>query len=360
MNNKNLFISNFLEFLINEKKFFEKQKNKFIMFFCESLKKNYPQINIESKKEEISLFYDNLFLTPYLKNGNLNHIINFLNYLKENDIKFEIINKTFLLLANQYIKYIFAESNLEKLKNFSLLIEFYAENLKTHNHIVEIDNSLPKELINIFEMQKKIYVFGVYKGVPISNPSKILQINKKEKNIKVYANNYQIVASKFQKEVYLLEPKHNLTFKGFIEKIDPFKKILTISNLENIKRSIVKRNYLRVQPKEEIKAVMRYKEKTFEGIIYDLSIKGISIISEKSDVEINNYLNIEFSLFLKEKHKFSLMGQIRSISSINNKIRYHIYFEPDSKDEILLEKYIKKREKEIIKELMFYLKTTLI
>jgi len=361
MNKKNFFINNFLNFLINEKEFFEKQKYKFIVFFCELVKKNYPQINIESKKKEIALFFDNLFITPYLKNGNFSHIINLLEYLEEKHIEFQIINKTFLLLINQYIKYIFPNSNnIEKLRNIISLIEFYSENLKTHTNLSEIDNVIPREIYKILKEQKTIQVFGVYKGVPISNPSKILDIDKKEQNIKVYANEYQIIASKFQKEIYLLEATENLTFKAFVINIDHIKKTLTLTNLEKIKRNTIKRNYIRVQPKEEIKATITYNNKSFEGIIYDLSIKGISIIAKKISIEINKYITISFSLFLEEEYTFTLMAQLRSISSYNNKIRYHVYFEPNPKEELLLEKYIKNREKEIIKELMFYLKSTFI
>jgi len=362
MENKNFFITNFLNFLTDEKKFFEKHKNRFVTFFCDLVKKHYPQTDIESQKKNIALFYDNLFLTPYLKDGNFVHITNLLNYLEQKDIEFNLINKTFLLLTNQYIKHIFPTSNIEQLKILVMLFEFYTEIL--HSHITtlnqDIDNSLPKEIYKIFKSQETIYVFGVYKGIPISNPSKILQLNRKEHSIKVYANNYQIIASKFQKEVYLLESKNNLTLKAFVENIDPVKKILTLTNLEKVKRSIVKRNYLRVQPKEEIKAFITYENQKFEGTIYDLSIKGISLISEKLPIEINSYVNINFSLLIKTEYRFSLMAQIRSISSHNDKIRYHLYFEPNKKEETLLEKYIKRREKEIIRELMFYLKSILV
>jgi len=360
MNEKNFFVSNFLNFIINEESFFKKNQNKFTKSFCELVRKLYPQCDIESEKELVSLFYENLFIKPYLKNGNFSQVIDFLHYLNEKHIEFNIINKAFLLLANKYIKYIFSTSNIQKLKTFSMLIEFYSENLKSHIEILSSENNLPKEIFNIFTSQQKIYVFGVYKGIPISHSSKILTLNQKDKSIKVHANNYQIIASKFQKDIYLLEPKKNLTLKAFVEDIDPIKKILTLSHLEKIKRSVTKRNYLRVQPKEEIKAFIIHKDKKFEGTIYDLSIKGISILTDKLPLEINEYVTIEFSLFIKERYNFHLMSQLRSISSYNDKIRYHFYFEPPKQEEILLEKYIKTREKEIIKELMFYLKSTFI
>jgi len=359
MNNQNFFITNFLNFIVEEKSFFNKNKNKFVVSILELIKKSYPQIEIP--KEELDAFYENLFLKPYLENGNFSQIINFLNSLQQKHIDFSIINKAFLFLTNQYIKYIFPSSDIEKLKRLILLLDFYVENLKSHVELINIDASLPKEIYNIFKLQKTIYVFGVYKGVPISHPSKILSINREEKSIKVNANNYQIIASKFQKEIYMLEPKKNLTLKALVKESDPIKKTLTLINLEKVKRSIAKRNYLRVQPKEDIKALIINENKSYEGIIYDISIKGISIISIKLPLEINQYSNIEFSLPIKkDTFKFSLMAQLRSISSYNNKVRYHFYFEPTKKEETLLEKYIKLREKEIIKELMFYLKSTFI
>jgi len=360
MSSKNFFLTNFLNFIKEEQSFFKKNKHKFVIFFCELTKKHYPQIDIDSYKDNIALFYENLFINPYLKDGKSIYILNFLHYLKEKHIDFEIINKVFLLLANQYIKYIFSTSNIEKLKILSLLLEFYTENLKSHLEILEQNNSIPKEIYKIFENQETIYVFGVYKGIPISHPSKILSINNEDKSIKVNANNYQIVASKFQKEIYLLEPKNNLTLKAIVEDSNPIQKTLTLTNLEKVKRSIVKRNYLRVQPKEEIKVFIidDNSSKTYEGYIYDISIKGVSVVSKKLPLEINQYVRLNFSLTVKEEYLFSLMAQLRSISSYKDKVRYHFYFEPNKKEEILLEKYIKKREKEIIRELMFYLKST--
>jgi len=358
MSNKNFFITNFLSFIIDENSFFKKNKSKFIVFFNELIKKSYPQIDLE--KEYIELFYENLFIKPYLKKGNFSHIVDFLNYLQQKHIEFEIINKTFLLLANQYIKYIFPTSSIEKLKRLTLLLEFYTENLKSHIELSDKEFSLPQEVYQIFKNQKTIYLFGVYKGIPISHNSKIINVDTKKNTIEVNSNNYQIVASKFQKEIYILEPKSNLTLKAFVEKSNPVRKTLTLMNLEKITREITKRNYIRVQPKEKIKAFIIDKNQIFEGIIYDISLKGISILSKKIPLEINQYAEIEFSLNIKEKHNFSIMAQLRSISSYQDKIRYHFYFEPDKKEEILLEKYTKKREKEIIKELMFYLKSTFI
>ena len=358
MNNSNFFKSNFLNFLVNESSFFKKNKKKFVVSFCELVKKYYPQVEIPIK--EVEIFYDNLFLEPYLKTENFSPIINFLNYLTQKHIEFEIINKTFLLLVNQYIKYIFSTSDIERLKKFTLLIDFYSENLKTHIESIHFSKNLPKEIYKIFKEQRTIYVFGVYKGVPISNPSKILSIDKDTNTIKVNANSYQIVASKFQKDIYILEPKSNLTLKAYVEDIDPIKKTLTLSGLEKVKRSIAKRNYLRVQPKEEVKAYI-VKDKKYEGIIYDISIKGISILSQKIPLDINEFVKVEFDLNIKkELYHFTFTAQLRSISSQNGKIRYHFYFEPNPKEEILLEKYIKQREKEIIRELMFYLKSTFI
>jgi len=358
MNSKNFFVTNFLNFIEKEKSFFKKNKTKFIVSLSELIKKSYPQIEIQ--KEIINRFYESLFIEPYLNKGNLSYVTEFLNYLQEKHINIEILNKTFLFLVNQYIKYIFPTSNIENLKTFVLLLDFYAENLKNRVEITNIDNSLPKEIYKIFKNRQTIYVFGVYKGIPISHPSKILAISKKEKSIKVNANNYQIIASKFQKEIYILEPKTNLTLKALVIDTDPVKKILTLVNLEKVKRSMAKRNYLRVQPKEEIKAYIINKE-VYEGIIYDISIKGISILSKKLPLEINQFINVKFTLPIKkELYEFYIMAQLRSISSYNEKIRYHFYFEPNKKEEILLEKYIKAREKEIIRELMFYLKNTFI
>ncbi len=358
LNSNVFFKEQFLEFIEEEKKFFIQYQKRFLNNFLKILEKNYPNVHLKEEDiKNINNFYTALFLNPALQTSNYQDLIIISDLLKQYEIDKTIINKLFLLMINHYIKYIFASSDIQKLKKFINLIDFYIDFLNYHFKEDNFKNKLPKKIFDFYFSKKNLYVFGVYKGVPISHNTQIISINKKENSIKIYANNYQIVAAKFQKEIYLLKPKSNTTLKAYVSDINTHQKILTLTNIQKVDRSITKRNYIRVQPKDEIKAKIEYKDKIYEGNIYDLSIKGISIISKKIPMDINDNALISFTLKSKdEKCDFNFYSSLRSISTYSdNLLKYHFYFEPIPKEESNLEKYIKQREKEIVKELIFYL-----
>jgi len=360
MNIKNLFLNKFDNFLLEEHDFFKNYKKIYLVNFLQLLKKNYPQLNIDKEiKYLISDFYDSLFLNPSFKNGKFSPLIDIKDFLLINDIDIKLLNKTFLLLINNYIKHIFPSSNLEKLKTLTLFLDFYYKFMHTHIHEIEKRNipfTFPAELEKIYYTKAHLILFGVYKGIPISNKTQIINLDEDKNSIEVKANNYQIVASKFQKDIYLLEPNTNKTFKAYVKDIVSYKKILILSNIKEIRRESLKRNYIRVQPKNTIYAHIGINQKIYTGKIYDISIKGVSIISEKElNLNINETASIKFKLPISNNFLFNFIAELRSISHFDEFYRYHFYFEPTPSEEVKLEKYISKREKEIISELTKYL-----
>ena len=354
-NAKNLFLEKFYKFLNNEKHFFAYYKKYFIVNFLQLLKKNYPQIKIKkSTKEMCSDFYEALFINPSFKTENFKPIIEIKNFLKENNINTDILNKTFLLMCNSFIKNIFPYAEMEKLKNLTILLDFYHKFLSSQINENLNSQSIPPLIIKIFNQKSNIFLFGVYKGVPLSTKTKIVSVDNAQ--ITLRANNYQLIASNFQKEIYLLDLKTNKTFKAFIKDSNFYEKTLVLSDIKEIKRTSLKRNYIRVQPKETINATISVN-KSYSATIYDISLKGISIITKNSiPIQIGETALIEFNLEINGKiEHFAFSSELRSISKYNKKYRYHFYFEPSLTEENRLEKYITKREKEIISELNEYL-----
>jgi len=360
MNSKNLFLNKFQNFLLNENTFFKNYKKIYIFNFLQLLKKTYPQITVnEDIKKTISNFYNSLFINPSFKNGNFNHLIQMKNFLIKNKIDNTLLNKTFLLITNSYIKHIFSTSDLEKLKIFILLLDFYDKfitiNLKDIKKGIS-SNTIPIILEKIYKTKSPIILFGVYKSIPISNKTKITSLNLDKNTIQVKANNYQLIASKFQKEIYLLDSKTSKTFKAYVKDIILYKKNLILTDIKEIKRNAIKRNYIRVQPKNTIYTSLQANNKIYSGKIYDLSVKGISVVCQKEiDLNINETSIIKFKLPINDNFLFNFTAELRSISHFDEFYRYHFYFEPTPKEEIKLEKYITKREKEIIFELTKYI-----
>ncbi len=351
MNKKNLFLEKFDSFLYEENEFFKKYQKNYITNFLKLIKKNYPQLTINTEiKNKISNFYSSLFLNPAFKTENFKHLIEMKDFFQENSIKSNILNKSFLLIANHYIKHIFPSSNLNKLKILTLLLDFYYNFLNVQIKEETLTFKIPEILKNLYKNKNLLFLFSVYKGIPISNKTRIISINKN--TITVNANRHQLIASKFQKEIYLVDISSNKTFKAYINDTDLSKKTLTLSNIEEIKRSALKRNNIRVQPKENIIANVIINGTKFKGKIYDLSINGISILYEKAiPANINDIALIEFKL----NKSFSFYSELKSISNYNDNYRYHFYFEPSPPEDSELSRYIAKREKEIICELNDYL-----
>jgi hypothetical protein len=358
------FENNFLTFLSQHKRFFKQNEVKFILNFLEILKKKNPKLYITTEyKNFIKELYESFFLKGSFEEFTLNNSI-VIEELKEANIDFEdIFNKLFLLLSNSFIKYIIKEKNsLHHLKKLTTLFEFYLEYLLYHlKEPVFNIRSIPKEIKEYYLNNKELSLLSVYKGIPITSTTTIRSVNEEKGTIEVKANYYQIIASKFQKEIFLLEPKTNKTFKANISRIYPEKRILELYNIEKINRKTSKRNYVRVQPHEDIVVTVTKNSQSFETKMYDISLRGTALISlSKLPLEVGDIVNISFVLDFDNIYYFNLQSEIKSISKLNNATyRYHLYFEPNSKDEKVLERYITKREKEIIKELQIFLKKEL-
>jgi hypothetical protein len=355
------FQNNFLSFLAKYEKFFKSQEVKFIINFLEILKKKNPHFHINTRhKDFIKELYEDLFVSKNFETVPTKHK-EIINELKEAEIEFEdILNKLFLILTNSFIKHILKEKNaISELKKMVSLLDFYIEYILYHiQEPTGFFTAIPKEIKDYYLNNTKLYLFNVYKGVPIVNSTTIHTLNNEKGIIEVSANYYQIVASKFQREVYLLEPKSNKTFRAFIKERYPARKVLELYNIEKINRKTPKRNYIRVQPKEDITVAVTKQNEKFETVMYDISIKGCALLSDKKlPLEVGDYVKLSFILDPDDFFFFNFEAELKSITKLNDdSYRYHFYFEPNPKEEAALERYITKREKEIIKELQTFLK----
>ncbi|EDM24504.1 PilZ domain-containing protein [Caminibacter mediatlanticus TB-2] len=359
---KNKFLeNNFLDLLEEYKDFFEKYELNFVVNTLEIIKKKNSKFNITIEHKD---FFKNLYKSFFIDKTFENFILqntNILNEIRESHINLiEILDKAFLIMANAFIKNLIKEKySIIKLKKLTSLFDFYLEYMNYHiNEPIEFILNLPKEIKEYYLSNTKLYLLSVYKGVPISHSTHIFTINEDRKTIEVTANYYQIVAAKFNKNIYLLEPKNNKTFKATISEIYPKRKILELVNIEKVKRAYPKRNYIRVEPKYDIEVKILKNKKLEIGKMYDLSLKGISVLfNKKLDFEIGDILKIKFNLEIEyEDYSFTFDAELKSITKLNeNNYRYHFYFEPNIQEEKILEKYIIKREKEIITELQTFL-----
>jgi c-di-GMP-binding flagellar brake protein YcgR len=334
-----------IEVLEKNKKFFTEYEPKFIELFLKTINKN-----ILSQKE-IKIIYQVLFLKPFiLKNKQIPIILEIEKKLNNYDISLHsLLEKIFFFITNAFIKYLLInQSSYFELKEFVNICNFYLEYFKQHK-LKYIP--LPKEIYDIFSNKEKITIYNAYKGIPLSYKTSILSINNND--IIVNASIHFIFASKFNTEIYFNQEDKNYYFVGEIKKFDIEKKTLTITNIKKIQRNLPKRKYIRVQPKEEIEVTIIGETNNIKAKLFDISLQGMAIILNNNYFEISERVETMFTLEIEnKKYLLDIFGEIRSITKIDeNTYKYHIYFEPNPKDEKILEKYIVNREKEIINEL---------
>jgi len=342
-------ISSFKPFLEENYSFFKENKVKTISTLKELILKTNK---IEEKPLEkiLNKFFDAIFL-DISNNSETFYFIANLNSINP------ILNRTFLLLANSYIKYIFKKENsIEKLMTFTKVCDFYITYLNHYKESNTTSAKLPKTILEYFSNSKPIIYFTVFKGIPISHKTYIKNVDNN--NIEVKINSHQIIAAKFQRQVYLLTPDTTKTFVANIQKINTDTKTVILDNISNIKRESIKRNFIRIQPEQKITTQIYYKNITFEGEVYDLSLRGLAVISKPLKISVSD--KVELSLKFKyslDKIDITTQAELVSITKLDkNRYKYHFYFVLHPKDEISLEKYICHREQEIINELNQYIK----
>ena len=361
------FNSDFSDFLLINGRFFKKYEKKFVVTFHEYLKK-LTNKDIDDIENKISSFYERLFIKPFMEKNiiELKKELELIYLLRRYNIDvIFILNRLFLLMSNSFIKEILKEKNsMAKLKTFALLCNFYLEYIKYHidNTIDEESLIIPQEIFELYESKTPMNLFSIYKGIPIAHKTLILNIDEESGTVEVSANKYQIVAAKFHKEIFLLQNDKEYSYRAIVAHIRPYKKHLILKNIEKKQRNAPKRNYIRIQPKEEITVTIRKDKKIITSKIYDLSLRGMCIISDKKlELEISDFIKIEFTIIYTRPYNIKTTGEIKSITKIDkNTFKYHIQFKINTTDEKILEKYITKREKEIIKELNVYIQKEFI
>jgi hypothetical protein len=354
---------NFVRFIKKNKKFFLENKNKFIEILLQLIFKSSPSIKKDQKlKEEIEEFYDLLFINPIIQKDDefdIDKVLFSINYIS-------ILNKFFLIMSNTYIKNIIKESNsIDKLFNFTKLCNFYIHYLTECKEKNNYYKTIPKEIKYLFINKKPIIYLTVFRGVPISYKTYIDKIDKNSHEITLKISSYQIVASKLQDKAYIIDPDTAKAFTASIEDVLLNTKQAILYNFVSTKRENIKRNYIRVQPKDNVKVIMKNQKYSHIGIIYDISLKGVAVINKKDDnIKVSDIFNLKFDLEVNNiSFSLDIFAKLVSITKIdndNNNYNYHFSFDLSRKEEIMLEKYIAFREKEIINELNTYLKKTIL
>ncbi len=220
-------------------------------------------------------------------------------------------------------------------------------------------NAILKYFWAIFQQQETVMLLNLFRGLPVSFPARINVISQSSIGLSIHP--YQAVCIAIEKRTYIQS-----TLLPFAVMAYPM--ALSIKNEEvvlgrlTIDNHFVRRNAMRVQPKEPIRVEIHVGQEMISGTLSDISVKGLGLfvfgayISEKMQAEKGQSILLKFKLPESGKEpaqEISIEGQLTSFvhdnSTLNN--RMGIRTVPDSQVESQLMAYIRNRRTEIMDEL---------
>lgn len=301
----------------------------------------------------IAPLFDALFLD---KNIRIESIIGDIRELLLNQERVErFLSDTFYIVLNHYIKSFYGNvGGWEKITHFASAIErfiaYIAQRLEDESLFIFED-----ALINALEMLRQdsqsITVLNTYYGVPIQYPAHIIHTDTQHVIIQVHP--LQETAALLQNGIYLL--KNGQFINDVYASVNPIilkgERFLELSRFDQLKTSLFHRQSIRVHPHEPYTFTIIHPSLTLETQAYDISIGGIAVTS-KNFYSLSPFIDV-ILLFPSEimGQTCEVQGQLVFKSAYEGGYKYHFKITPMLQQEAELNKYIAKREQEIIKQL---------
>ncbi|MDD5717431.1 MAG: PilZ domain-containing protein [Sulfuricurvum sp.] len=332
--------------------------NAFRPIFIKAAWKAYTEI--ESKPVTQSRFLKligSLFDTFFSDNTKeLEKNVHDIRKLLVDQIKIErFLSDTFYIVMNYYIKSFYGSvGGWEKIVAFSTAIErfiaYSASHLGNESFFI-FEDALINTLENLRQRSEAIMVLNTYYGVPVQYPAHIIHTDSKSVVIKVHP--LQEKAAILQSGIYIL--KNGQLINDVYASVSPTyingERYLELSRFDQLKTSLYHRQSIRVHPHEPYTLIVTHPSLTIRSLTYDISIGGIALTSLQP-IELPIPSNVKL-LFPAE-----IMGSTRDVhgrlvyqSTYEGGYKYHFKITPSLHQEKNLEKYIARREQEIIKQL---------
>ncbi len=281
-------------------------------------------------------------------------IINKMNHKIYNLFDFEIknigitvnsINDTYKKVVDRVDKYFVMSKLSSKKKVFYGTVDFdYYDTMQPL-----------KVLKNIFNKNSNISINNIYKGIPITEKSRvngfndgIIQVNIKSEKIHFYQN---------EKFTFI---QHDLIpdiIKADILKIDKHKFIMVLGNLQFLQSSPIERSSVRIEPTKKIHTLLVYgHKKLVEGFITSISEDSISFEIPTNQIDnmarknlFHKELTIKFQLINKKKILSTLKLKAYIFSIVNNQIIVNL--SPNTAEKTKIRDYISTQQNELLSTL---------
>ncbi len=211
-------------------------------------------------------------------------------------------------------------------------------------------------LANIMAGRLPLKLMNIYKGLPISTPTKILKME--EDKIIVTAEKIQKFVMESEKETVLQSPHLPSDLHADVHFVDASRPLAILKHLRTMKTSVNNRKHTRVTVTSRLPITLKLGKSHYTGYVYDISINSIAILFNLDKFEENELkgrqAEVSFKLPWENEEGFVNITVRADILFNRNEKEFHkvvVLLEPDDICESYIFDYIYKRQKELIKEL---------
>jgi hypothetical protein len=218
-------------------------------------------------------------------------------------------------------------------------------------------NIIVHQLQQILHAQEEVRFLNLYRGIPISYHGNVVEVGKQTVRFRVHPN--QILCIKRDKYTLLESNLLPRVVKASLFSADMGAKRVLLGKFEYEGTTVGKRLHVRVEPRNPLQLTLTTSSEEIPADLVDISLRGLAVLIvphlfntrlSKSDKQVKAHLELPLH---RQTAQISIEGIIRSISqeTVEKTLKIGILTFPDSDAELLLSKYIARRQKEIIKEL---------
>ncbi len=230
-------------------------------------------------------------------------------------------------------------------------------------HRTTSDRNVPDErrlleqfFTNIMANRMPLKLLNIYKGLPISTPTKILKMDGEK--IVVTAEKLQKYVMEMERQVVFQSPHLPGDVAADVHMIDPVRPLAVLKNLKMLHSSINNRKHTRVTVPSRLPILLKVEKKHYTGYINDLSINSIAIHFNSGKFEENALKGrgsaLAFRLPWENDEGFiplELTGEILFNKEDDGVHKVVVILAPDDVNETYLFDFIYKRQKALIQEL---------
>ncbi|GEM_PF-2756772 len=214
-------------------------------------------------------------------------------------------------------------------------------------------------LNTIASTKQTVSLISIYKTIPLAFDAQCIMV---ENGIGYFSvHKYQMAITVIIKKIYIQSPLLKEYVQANVAKMNPVKNLLGLDNFRYAGDYINRRTLIRVEPETSIPVLLYLKGVAVRAELADISVGGISVYidpffldnEEDGEKMISSHCEVHLNLpsdnWKPIKIKCAIRNVIRDTLSGRYRIGFQLY--PDKASQALLDKYVTKRQAEMMQEI---------